>query len=90
MGTVREIWRDGVLVGQVRTPSDKLLMFLLAHLLPAGRAGERWTGFEAMSAATRAAFPATLAGLADTAMEMVPIESRDFFAQPPGDQREDA
>jgi hypothetical protein len=31
-GTVREVWKDGELVGQVRTPSDKLLMFLLARL----------------------------------------------------------
>jgi hypothetical protein len=88
-GTVRETWRDGELVSQMRAPSDKLLMFLLQHLLPAGRAGERWSGFEAMAAEARTGFPALLDGLADHDVPMVPIESRDFYSERPGDQGED-
>src|SRR5688572_18921932 len=30
-GSTREIWRDGKLVAEERTPSDRLLMFLLTH-----------------------------------------------------------
>ena len=41
-GTVREVWRNGELVMQTRMPSDRLLMFLLQHLLPAGKPGDRW------------------------------------------------
>jgi hypothetical protein len=89
VGKVREIWKDGELRGHTREPSDRILIFLLQHLLPAGKAGERWGGFEEMATASRAAFPATLAALADHPCEMVPIESRDFFPACPGDQRED-
>ena len=89
-GTVREVWRGGELVMQTRTPSDRLLMFLLQHLLPAGKPGERWGGFEAMTDVARTRFPATLAGLADHGVEMVPIDSRDFFDICPGDQDEDS
>jgi hypothetical protein len=31
-GTTRETWKDGELIGEVRAPSDRLLMFLLAKL----------------------------------------------------------
>jgi hypothetical protein len=31
-GSTREMWKDGELVGEVRAPSDKLLMFLLTKL----------------------------------------------------------
>ncbi|WP_019515809.1 hypothetical protein [Sphingomonas sp. Mn802worker] len=34
-GTVREVWKDGTLVQTTREPSDRLLVFLLQHLLPA-------------------------------------------------------
>jgi hypothetical protein len=30
-GTSNEIWQDGELVREVRTPSDQMLMFLLEH-----------------------------------------------------------
>ena len=89
-GTVREIWRGGELVMQTRAPSDRLLMFLLQHLLPAGKPGDRWGGFEAMTDAARTRFPATLDAVADHPVTMVPIESRDFFDTCPGDQDEDA
>ena len=89
-GTVREYWRHGELVAQTRQPSDRLLVFLLQHLLPAGRQGERWTGFEALQDAARGGFPDALARLADHPVAMVPIDSRDFFPPAPGDQSEDS
>lgn len=36
-GTVREIWKEGQLVQQTREPSDRLPVFLLQHLLSAGK-----------------------------------------------------
>ena len=89
-GTVREYWKHGELVAQTRQPSDRLLVFLLQHLLPAGRSGERWGGFAEMTAAARTGFPEALDALADHPVEMVPIEVRDFFAPHPGDADEDA
>lgn len=88
-GTVRETWRNGELVSQSRAPSDKLLMFLLQHLLPAGRPGERWSGLEAMAGDARSGFPALLDALTDHDAPMVPIEHRDFFPEAPGDMGED-
>lgn len=88
-GTVKETWVEGELKTTTRAPSDKLLMFLLQHLLPAGRPGDRWTGFETMATEARAGFPDQLADLTDQEVEMVEIESRDFFGEAPGDQDED-
>lgn len=88
-GTVKETWVEGELKTTTRAPSDKLLMFLLQHLLPAGRPGDRWTGFEAMATEARTGFPDRLEDLADQDIEMVEINSRDFFDSAPGDQTED-
>jgi hypothetical protein len=88
-GTVREIWKEGQLVQQTREPSDRLLVFLLQHLLPAGKPGDRWDGFEAMTDAARGSFQRSLGALGDDACEMVPVVSRDFFPEVPGDLEED-
>lgn len=88
-GTVKETWVEGELKSTTRAPSDKLLMFLLQHLLPAGRPGDRWAGFETMATQARGSFPDQLAALADQQVEMVPIDSRDFFGEAPGCQDED-
>ncbi len=97
-GSTREIWREGELVGQVRAPSDKVLMFLLGTLLP--RAGKGGAGADSRPEsrldqhdravdAIRAGFPATLAALTDHDVAMVPIEYADFHPQRPGDQEEE-
>lgn len=88
-GTVRELWRGGERVAETRAPSDKLLMFLLQHLLPRGREPSRLDAFDATVAEVRAGFPAALERLADHEVPMVPLESRDFFTGAPGDPRED-
>ena len=87
--TVREFWRQGERVAETRSPSDKLLMFLLQHLLPRGAEPSRLDAFDTALAEVRTGFPASLDRLADHEVEMVPIESRDFFSAPPGDPRED-
>lgn len=88
-GSVKEFWREDQLVAQTRTPSDRLLIFLLGHLLPRADGPSRLDAFDATVATIRAGFPAALDALADHPMEMVEIESRDFFPPPPGDARED-
>lgn len=88
-GTVREIWREGRLIGTTRAPSEKLLMFLIRHLLPAPSAAQSPDLFQAEIEAARAHFPAALEGLCDNDVDMVEIQSRDFFPTPPGDPRED-
>lgn len=88
-GTVREIWREGRLVGTTRAPSEKLLMFLIRHLMPAPRAAQSPEAFQAEIEAARAGFPCTLDALRDDDVEIVPIQSRDFFPPCPGDPRDD-
>lgn len=88
-GTVREFWRDGERVAETRTPSDRLLIFLLTHLLPrGGEAPSRMDGFDRALAEVRAGFPDALGRLTDQEVDMVPLESRDFFGTPPGDPTE--
>ena len=88
-GTVREFWRNDELVATTRTPSDKLLTFLLGHLLPRNDAPSRLDAFDRTLDAIRADFPAALDRLTDHPVEMVETESRDFFPDAPGDPRED-
>lgn len=89
-GTLTETFDEhGVLVSQRRVPSDKLLMFLLGHLLPAGRPGERWPGLEALGEQRLADFPASLAALTDNDVAIVPYRSQDFLGDPPADPADD-
>ena len=88
-GSVSETWKDGDCVRQTRTPSDRMLIYLLDRLLPAGEARARWSGFETMVDGARGSFPETLGGLADHSVELVPITSRDFYPVAPGDDDED-
>ncbi|MBB4155181.1 hypothetical protein GGQ80_003099 [Sphingomonas jinjuensis] len=85
-GTLTETFDQfGNLTGQRRTPSDKLLMFLLGHLLPAGRPGDRWPGLQELGTARLADFPASLAALTDSDTEIVPYRAEDFYGDPPHD-----
>lgn len=89
-GTVREIWRDGERVAETRTPSDRLLVFLLGHLLPrSADQPSRMESFDRTLEQVRVGFPDALDRLADHPVEMEPIQSRDFFGTPPGDPGED-
>jgi hypothetical protein len=64
-------------------------MFLLQHLLPRVNAPSRLDAFDATVADLRTGFPAALDALADHDVEMVPVVSRDFYAEAPGDPGED-
>jgi hypothetical protein len=88
-GGVREFWRGGELIGQTRGPSDKLLVFLLQHILPRANAPSRMDSLDTQVAAIRDDFPQRLATLIDNMAEMVPLETRDFYGEAPGDQGED-
>ena len=79
----------GARVAETRAPSDKLLMVLLQHLLPRGEGPSRLDAFDRTLADVQQSFPGTLDRLADHAVDMVPIVSRDFFPTAPGDPRED-
>ncbi len=67
-GAVREMWKDGELVGEVRQPSDKLLIYLLTRLAPVGfgGAGDHWSRIMHWSAAAGAALDTSLAALTDS------------------------
>ena len=88
-GSVSETWKEGAIVRQTRAPSDRMLIYLLDRLLPAGEARARWSGFETMVDGARGAFPDTLGRLADHNVEMEPITTRDYYATLPGDDDED-
>lgn len=88
-GTVKEFWRDDQLVAKTRAPSDKLLTFLLQHLLPREGKPSRLDEFNRSLEEVGRDFPATLDTLVDNPVEMVPIEYRDFYPEEPGDPAED-
>jgi hypothetical protein len=81
-GTVREYFRHGEMVAQTRAPSDRMLMFLLNHLLARDTAGA--AGLMTAAAQARDGFPAVLDALTDNKVEMVPITVEDFHDTAPG------
>ncbi|MEN2787108.1 hypothetical protein ACFOKI_04235 [Sphingomonas qilianensis] len=98
-GTVHEVWKNGQLVGETRTPSDKLLIFLLSRLLCNGAPNMLARPNGAVVDRAAEAFPATLDRLVDSEAPLVPIEYRDYHptapdrdlapAIAPGDRDED-
>lgn len=86
VGTPREIWRGGKLVAEMSVPSDKMMMFLLQHLLPRtyGQRGPGDGSVEAEIAQARAALPATLGMLSDIDDESPEaLVSADYLPHPP-------
>lgn len=89
VGTPREIWRGGKLIAEMSVPSDKMMMFLLQHLLPRtyGQRGPGDGSVEAHIARARAELPATLGTLADIddeSPEALVLE--DYLPKPPREQ----
>lgn len=67
-GRIEQVWEEGNLVLEKRTPSDRMLMWLLARLDPRRFAAPwelRKNGDADPQGAARAAFPALLADLGD-------------------------
>jgi len=82
-GTVREIWRHGELVGEVREPNDRLLMFLIQRLVPPPNATSDWHNVRVQNRAAHHHFPDTLAQLTDSDAELTALTPRDFRRVPP-------
>lgn len=82
-GAVREVWRDGKLVGETRQPSDKLLALLLTNLAPWNdQPNTRWARLNRMADEAGAAFVPMLDMLQDSPVPADPLTHVDF-AQPP-------
>jgi hypothetical protein len=81
-GSVREIYKDGELVGEIRQASDKLLTYLIDRMAPArfDHAGASWTRILNWSAAASAALDTGLAALTDS---KVPAEPLNPFSYQP-------
>lgn len=86
-GSAERIYRDGVLVGERRKPSDKLLMWLVTHLDPVGFGwaskppGTASADFFFALEHARRQMPGQLAGLADIAPDVCPVQTltgRDY------------
>lgn len=86
VGTPREIWRHGKLIAEMSVPSDKMMMFLLQHLLPRtfGQRGAGNGSVEERIATARAGLPATLDTLTDIDDESpIALVGEDYLPQPP-------
>lgn len=84
IGTPREVWRGGKLIGESSIPSDRLLMFLLNHLVPDlfGRDGDPKTRAAAIVAA-QGKLPGAMAALADIDEQADLLNAEDYGPQPP-------
>ncbi|MEP9358276.1 hypothetical protein [Sphingomonas sp. KR3-1] len=83
-GTIRELWKDGVLVAESRQPSDKLLMFLLQHLRAEWFKPKTKDSRSPASGAERR-YANALAKLADNEEPVDPLRMRHYEATPPED-----
>lgn len=82
-GSVREVWREGKLVGEIRQPSDRMLALLLTNLAPWSADGNtRWSRLNAMANQAGAAFLPMLDGLRDSPVPADPLAPSNF-APPP-------
>jgi len=85
-GSIRETWRDGKLVSETRTPSDRLLIFLLGNLAPwQSGPGSRWAKLLGTSGDAAGALAPVLDGLTDCDVPCDPLSEADFLGTPPGD-----
>lgn len=91
-GVPRSVWKDDVLISETRVPSDRLLMYLLTHLMP------RTFGGMAVSARrsdlrqyhARHELPVSLDALEDIAQADCPAEllgGSDYAPTPPLPER---
>ena len=83
-GSIRELWKDGVLIAESRQPSDKLLMFLLQHLR-AGWFGPKRIGSGSLMFDADRRYAEAVADLADNEERADPLLLRDYEAKPPAE-----
>ncbi|MCW4461958.1 hypothetical protein OK349_09590 [Sphingomonas sp. BT-65] len=81
-GGIREMWKDGVVVAEVRQPSDRLLIWLLDRVAPApvrhAAVGDQWGRILDWSAGVTPQFGETLGALADSAVPAEPLTARHY------------
>jgi hypothetical protein len=83
-GSIREVWKDGVLVAESREPSERLLMFLLQHLRTEWFRPKTALSTSPSSGAWRR-FNAALEELADNGEAADPLLARHYEAQRPAE-----
>lgn len=82
-GSVREQWRDGKLVGEVRQPSDRILALLLTNLAPWNfEQNTRWARLNRMADEAGATLAPMLDQLQDGPVPADTLTDTDFAAQP--------
>jgi hypothetical protein len=88
LGTPREIWRGGQLIAETSIPSDKMMMFLLQHLLPStfGGKGLGQQSVEQRMADARFTLPDSLDALCDVPGDVDMLIEADYRPQPPRDE----
>jgi hypothetical protein len=81
-GSVREIYKDGELVGEIRQPSDRMLIYLLNRIAPVGlgNAGDVWTRTMNWTHSASAAFDTSMGALTDSD---VPVDLLNPFSYQP-------
>lgn len=90
-GGVREMWREGKIVAEVREPSDRLLMWLLErNAMTAGvhHLGGKPVNMMDWSTSGRVGFDATLETLADSSVPAEPLTPLHYQAPSIADGRE--
>lgn len=89
-GGIREMWKDGKIVAEVREPSDRLLVWLLNRMSPTASngAGHGYWGVMNWSRRVAADQDARLAALTDSDVPAEPLTPLHYQAGPLTDGRE--
>lgn len=89
-GGIREMWRNGKIVAEVREPSDRLLVWLLNRFAATYHhpTGAHWQSVMNWSATAGTGLDATLDTLSDSAVPADPLTAVHYQAPPIGNGRE--
>jgi hypothetical protein len=88
-GIPRTIWRGDEIVGETRQPSERLMIFLLTHLMPGRFGGQPLLNrqYDNRPARAQAMLPARLDALADSDCPADPLGLSDYQATKPLDEQ---
>lgn len=89
-GGIREMWKDGKVVAEVREPSDRLLVWLLSRFAASGFAstGDHWRNVMHWSGTARASFDTALDKFADSDVPAEPLTPAHYQAPSLAEGRE--
>jgi hypothetical protein len=83
-GSVREVWRDGMLISESRQPSDMLLRYLLGQLAPWQKGKDtHWANLMAASGHAAADLAPAIDKLTDCDVPADALADADLLGQPP-------